>query len=245
MIGNVKVISLDRSIERKNEFIKNNSAIKYEFVSAVDGQLLTSQDISKAEHFINPLPFPSRGAYGVALSHLKLWNEAIEAGVSVTVAEDDAIFRSDFHVKTEVLISELPSDWDIVLWGWNFDSILSLVAMPNISPSVMLFSQALLRQNITHFQKDRSIIHTFKLDKCFGLPCYTISPTGAKKFKQLCFPLKNFELFFPVLNRKIPNTGIDIAMNRIYSTTNSYVSFPPLVVTKNEHEISTIQKIHR
>lgn len=54
--------------------------------------------------------------------------------------------------------------------------------------------------------------------------------------------MRNFELFFPVLNRKIPNTGIDVAMNKIYSATNSYVSFPPLVVTKNEHESSTIQQ---
>jgi len=43
------------------------------------------------------------------------------------------------------------------------------------------------------------------------------------------------------LNKKIPNTGIDIPMNRFYPETRSYVAFPPLVATKSERTISTVQ----
>jgi len=242
MLADIKVINLERSIERKNNFVKNNKGIDYEFVSAVDGQLLTDNDIYDKNKFIQPLPYFGVGAYGCALSHLKLWNTAIEHEAPITIAEDDAIFRLDFKIKADEIISQLPTDWDIILWGWNFDSILSLSAMTNISPTVILFDQDTLRSNVEYFKINKTKSYAFKLDKCFGIPAYTISSKGAEKFKKLCFPLENFELFFPVLNRKIPNTGIDIAMNRVYASTNSFVSFPPLVITKNEHEISTIQK---
>jgi hypothetical protein len=49
-------------------------------------------------------------------------------------------------------------------------------------------------------------------------------------------------IFFPGINRYIPNVGIDVAMNAAYPIMKSYVSFPPLVITKNERHRSTIQK---
>lgn len=242
MMNKVKVINLERSLERRTEFIKINEGLNFEFVNGVDGNLLSEGDLNNNQNFIPPLPFPSRGAYGVALSHLKLWELAINNKTSLTIAEDDAVFRADFQSKSLEVMSQLPADWDIILWGWNFDSILSIAAMPHISPSVILFNQDELRRNVNNFRGGKGQPHPFKLDKCFGIPAYTISPKGAGVFKSMCFPMRNFELFFPVLNRKIPNTGIDVAMNKIYSATNSYVSFPPLVVTKNEHESSTIQQ---
>jgi len=214
----IQVISLQRSLQRKKDFIKNNFGLDYEFFAAVDGKSLKNDELNNNRHFVNPLPFPSLGAYGVALSHLKLWNKAIQNNKSVTIAEDDAIFRFDFKEKSSRINS-----------------------MGGISPSVMVFSQEQLRNNIDNFKSNNSEVYPFKLDKCFGIPAYTISPKGAEIFKAQCFPMKNFELFFPLLNRKIQNTGIDIAMNSIYGKSKSYVSFPPLAVTKNEHEISTIQ----
>jgi len=245
MSKKVKVISLERSIERRNLFKNNNPYLDYEFINGIDGKLLKNDDIYNLSNFINPLPFPSMGAYGAALSHLSLWDRAIEEKAPITIAEDDAIFRYDFHLRSEEIILQLPVDWDIVLWGWNFDSILSLLSMMSFSPAVVLFNQDMIRNNIDKFKLEKTNSYPLRLDKCFGIPAYTISPKGAGLFKSLCFPLKNFELFFPVLNKNIPNTGIDIAMNKVYSTTASFVSFPPLAITKNEHNISTIQNINK
>ena len=139
------------------------------------------------------------------------------------------------------MLESISSTWDIILWGWNFDSILSLNVMHDVSPAVMLFNQEQMRSAITPFQQDKTSPHLLPLDKCFGIPAYTISPQGALALKKNCFPLKNFSLFFPVLNRSLPNKGIDIAMNKNYKQLNAYVSFPPMVVTKNDHTISTIQ----
>jgi glycosyl transferase, family 25 len=238
----IRVINLERSVDRKREFIQNNAGLAHEFFPAVDGKLLTERQIGDERLFIKPLPFPSIGAYGVALSHLALWERVIEANQPMTIAEDDAIFRSDFASESGKVLSQLPESWDIILWGWNFDSILCVTAIANVSPVVMLFNQNSLREQTDSFRKLTLPSHLLKLDKCFGIPAYTISPAGAKKFKAQCFPMKNFELYFPILNRKIPNTGIDVAMNRIYSSTESFVAFPPLAITKNDHGVSTIQK---
>ena len=235
----INVISLERSVRRREVFSQLNGHIEFEYFNAVDGSAITRQMIESSKLFQDSLPYSS-GAYGCALSHLALWDKAINEDCVVTVAEDDAVFRFDFVAQSSRIIHEMPSDWDIILWGWNFDSILSISVMPGVSPVVAVFNQDQFRVSVDNFQNLEQNACTFRLDKCLGMPAYSISPVGASKFKSLCFPLANFNLYFPLLNRSLPNKGIDIAMNRVYKTTNSYCSFPPLVITKNEHSHSTI-----
>jgi GR25 family glycosyltransferase involved in LPS biosynthesis len=236
-----KVISLRRSTHRREIFTKINEGIDFEFYDGIDGEKLKENEINNPEHFINPLNFPSLGAYGCALSHLNLWNEVIETNTAMTIIEDDVTLRDDFETQPDNVINLLPKDWDFILWGWNFDSILSLNDLNNVSPTVMLFNQDLLRKNIVSFKKSKVNNYPLHLDKCFGIPAYSISPNGAKKFKNLCFPMTNFDVFFPFLNKQISNTGIDIAMNKVYGSINSFVCFPPLAITENFHEKNTIQ----
>jgi GR25 family glycosyltransferase involved in LPS biosynthesis len=191
--------------------------------------------------FKAPLPFPSAGAYGCAVSHLRLWERAMESGQAVTVAEDDAIFRHDFRSRSAEVLAQVSSGWDFVLWGWNFDSILSVSPMPGVSRVVMLFDQSELRAGLETFQRTAGASFALPLDKCFGIPAYTISPEGARRFREHCFPMANFQVYFPGLNKNIENTGVDIAMNRIYPATRSFVAFPPLVATMNDRARSTIQ----
>jgi len=46
-------------------------------------------------------------------------------------------------------------------------------------------------------------------------------------------------VFFPALNRTLPNFDISVTMSNAYPRTNSFVSFPPVVITKNERDKST------
>jgi hypothetical protein len=47
-------------------------------------------------------------------------------------------------------------------------------------------------------------------------------------------------VFVPVVNHACRNTGIDVAMMRIYPEIGAYVSLPPLAVTPNINEESLI-----
>lgn len=236
----VKVISLARSLDRRRMFSELNAHIDFEFVDAVDGAQVMPEVDHSPDLFEAGLRY-NAGAIGCAMSHLALWQEAAYGDHPVTIVEDDAILRRDFHEQAARAIAGLPDDWDVVVWAWNFDSILSLNVMPEVSQAVVLFDQARMRESIGNFQAMATAPSLLPLDKCFGTPAYSISPAGARRFMAECFPLKNFQLFFPVLNRTLPNNGIDIAMNRIYGATRSFCSMPPLAVTRNEHAASTIQ----
>jgi glycosyl transferase family 25 len=236
----IKVISLERSTERRAAFKEQNRHIDFEFFNAVDGSLVANRTADFPELFNPGLPY-SAGAYGCALSHLALWQQATDSGNAVTILEDDAIVRFDFAQQSARILADAPPDWDLIVWAWNFDSVLSLNLMPGVSHTTMLFDQQQLRTAIDAFQQQADAPRLFGLDKCFGTPAYSISPRGAAKFIANCFPLANFDVFFPVLNGRFPNNGIDIAMNRIYSSTNSFCSLPPLAVTKNEAARSTVQ----
>jgi hypothetical protein len=70
---------------------------------------------------------------------------------NLTIAEDDAVFRADFEHEANRVIASLSPDWDMILWGWNFDSILGLEFMANVSPAFMRFDQDQMRQGIDFF----------------------------------------------------------------------------------------------
>jgi len=240
----IKVISLERSAERRQAFARHNPHLPFEFVPAVDGRAMSPEEVAKTGLFAPGLNY-TPGAHGCALSHLRLWDECIASQTPMTIAEDDAIFRHDFLAQAESALARLPQDWDIVMWGWNLDFVLSLVFMPGVSSSITRFEQDRMREAIPRFQAMSDPPTLLRLDKCWGTCAYAISPTGAARFKAGCFPLKPFDLAVPVTGQVLHNTGIDSAMNRLYADMQAYVSFPPLVVTENDHTISTVQHVRR
>ena len=73
------------------------------------------------------------GAVGLALSHFNLWDSAIASGEMVTIAEDDAIFNRNFDSLAEAVIKTLPADWNMIVWGFNFDLFLCFDILPGVS----------------------------------------------------------------------------------------------------------------
>ena len=236
----VRVISLVRSVERREAFRRRNGHLDFEFFDAVDGNTLSLAKLN-ARGLFEPGLIYSVGAYGAALSNLAQWDEIIASGQARTVAEDDAVFRHDFHCQQEQLLKSLPPDWDIVLWGWNFDAIVAFSPMPGMAPMGLWNDQEQLRGALDRFQAVTVPPQLLRLDRCFGLPCYSMSPVGARKFKAGCFPLRNCLVYFPVHKRSFSNSGIDIATNGLYSDASAFISLPPLVATANDHSISTVQ----
>ncbi|HSW16021.1 MAG TPA: glycosyltransferase family 25 protein [Ramlibacter sp.] len=236
----VQVISLKRSALRRAAFAKLNEHLNYEFWDAVDGHEMSYAEFMATGLFEEGLPYTA-GAFGCALSHLRLWERAIETGQPLTIAEDDAIFRLDFHEQQARALERLSPDWDIVLWGWNFDAALSLNLMPGVSPTIVMMDHGQMVNSIENFQYADTEPSLLRLERCFGNPCYTISPAGARRFKARCFPIMRSESMFPLIAVPVPNTGIDNSMNRVFWQRQSFISLPPLVVTKNERAVSTIQ----
>jgi len=235
----IKVISLVRTPERRALFARNNPDLAYAFFDAVDGSTLTPADITASGLFQPGLNY-RLGAYGITLSHYRLWQEAAAGDTPLTVAEDDAVFRADFTDRQAELLATLPDGWDYVAWGFNFDSVLTM-RLPFGMPAIMSFSRNHVAGVLQNFRSGTTPCNLCRLEVCFGLPAYTISPGGARRFLKELFPLRNYSRTFPLLPKPMANEGIDMAMNQLYAGGGCHVSFPPLVATPNDIAASTIQ----
>jgi glycosyl transferase family 25 len=207
----IVVINLDRSPDRLRRFRETNSHVDFVRFSAVDAATL-GQD----------------AVYGCAMSHLTLWRHAISKGEPLTICEDDAIFSHFFEGDAERILAMLPRGWDIILWGWNYDTTLHFYMGPSEFPSLcsVQFDEDQLNLTADQFQGSAMCPPAFRLTGAYGTVCYTISPAGAEKLLENCVAL-----FAP----------LDVMLNEVYARINSFVSFPPLVITKNEHSSSTVQ----
>jgi GR25 family glycosyltransferase involved in LPS biosynthesis len=239
----VHVINLERTKERYAEFVAKNPHLgSVDRVPAVDGCTITVAQLIEKGIFSQDAPGYSNGAIGCALSHLSLWQKALQAGCAVTVAEDDAIFNQGFDAEAQAALQGLPDDWDIVLWGWNFDSILLFDFLEGVSPCLGMFSEPQLRSNMAQFGQMQIKPTLYRLKRAFGTLAYTISSRGAQKLAQHCLPIRKLEVFCPGLNRAVPNFGIDVMMNSLYADIDAYVSFPPLAASSNDKTTSTVNR---
>jgi glycosyl transferase, family 25 len=237
----LRVISLSDARGRRDTFRTNNPDLDFAFVDAVDGRALPDDAIAASGLFAPGLPY-TRGAIGVAMTTHRLWTEIAAGDALVTIAEDDAIFRPDFNDVLTQFLRVQPDRLDFIAWGYNFDSILRGTLFNDRTPVTMQFDAAALTQAVDDFRIDRGPALMMNLLEFYGICAYTISPAGARFLLDRCFPLQPETLFSHGLGRPIANYGIDVAMNKFYGAMRSVAAFPPLAVTMNARETSTIQQ---
>ena len=243
MAGQIKkfVISLKRTPRRLEQFYASNE--RYNDIApieAIDGDNLTIEDLARNKLVSGAIEY-KRGAIGCALSHRQLWLHAATNNTPVTVCEDDAELHDYFDDESQKLTDLADKDWDFILWGWNFRSILFAQSFPMLSPFLIRGSEDELRKNKLQYKKGATRSTLLVLRATYGIPCYSISAVGAQKFLAHCFPLRPIDFVIPELDMRVENNGIDCAMNSIYfPRSKSYVCFPPLALTDNDKSISTI-----
>jgi len=209
-------------------------------VEAVDGTTIQRPDLIRDGIAADALPHYSPGALGVALSHRGIWQDCVRSGSPCTVAEDDAVFNLHFEQKAAGMIASLPPNWDLILWGWNFDSPLEVDVLPGMSRSAMFFRGTTLGSNVHKFQSLRHETVALRLLGAFGIVGYSASVNGAQTLLDKCFPLREEGIPIPSLQQTNWNTGLDVVLNKLYPTLHAYVCVPPLVWTENDKTTSDI-----
>lgn len=234
----VHVINLDRDPERLARFHRLNAHLPEVIrLPAVDGSTLDRRELEANGYILAGLRY-SNGSLGCALSHIALWRQAIREQKPITVAEDDAVFAPDFITASGALLGMLPADWDIVLWGWNFDALLWVEIPEGVSACRIEFNQNHLRENIEVFRTRKYGHAPLRLRHAFGNLCYSVSPAGARTLLDNCLPLGDPLVKFPGYGVVIENKTFDSTMNRIYPQLKAYACMPPLAVSENRHETS-------
>jgi glycosyl transferase, family 25 len=229
------LINLDRAADRLREFAAVNARLSgFIRFPAVDGSGLDPAALTRSG-IIDPgvLDTYTAARLGGALSHLALWEQAIESGEALTICEDDAILHADFAAHSARLLRQLPADWDIILWGWNFNAALDMDFLPGVSPCLVLCEQDVLRTGAPRFQHQAISPQPFRVRQALGIPCYSISPKGARLLREFCLPLRPIRLRLPG-RRLLRNVGLDCMMAGLYPEIAAFVSFPPVAITKNQ-----------
>ena len=146
-----------------------------------------------------------------------------------TIIEDDAVFCKNFEEEHKRLLKTLPETWDIILWGYNCRKPIVYEQRSDLYCATE-FDQTLLQEKV-HLWTERHVTgNLFKVIRVLGLFCYSISPKGAKKFLEFCFPLRAVS--------GVWSEGIDIPMAALYPEMEAYICTPPLVV--HDGDISQI-----
>src|SRR5882724_6508404 len=129
------VINLKRQQEKLQAFLERNksSGIDFQPFEAVDGTQCNVFDLIDGKTVAKGAVRYTPGAIGAALSHLALWRRCAEQNRHLVIFEDDAVVRNDIKARLSALAGQ-GDDWDIILLGYNTDSVLEL----NIAPEIDL-----------------------------------------------------------------------------------------------------------
>jgi GR25 family glycosyltransferase involved in LPS biosynthesis len=234
------VINLDRQPEKFERFQARNAGcgIAFERFSASNGLELTDLEVMTLR-LVAPGSKFTRGAVGGAASLLRILNWIAGQNEPALVFEDDCTIRHDILARLEALLPSLPS-WDLLVLGYNTDSVLDLELAQGMK-SMMIFRPLHPDdQSDAAFQRANSQVAAFRLNCCFGPAGSLISPAGAKRLLELCFPMDNRRVQIEALgNRMLPTIGLDGMANSVYRFMQAYACFAPLVVPRNNNATST------
>lgn len=237
------VISLLRTPDRLAWFQRNNptTADGFGTMEGIDGQELLDTLARSRLISANALQGWTPGALGVALSHLRCWQQCLRQGQPMVIAEDDVVLAPHWQAELHELRTTLGKRWDLVLMGWNYNSVLHCTDDTGME-SLQLFEPAYpdLPQIRSILQSNRPR-QLQRLQHAFGLPAYLISPRGAARLLAEVAPLRSVPL---KIGRGVPmveTSGVDGLMNLFYGRMDSWVVNPPLAVALNNPNTSLTQ----
>jgi len=119
LVDKVYVINLDKDVERLRtvDSALRKQGILYERVSATVGKKVAND--LRLTHLCNA--FCTDGIKGCALSHHRIWEDALRNGYSrILVFEDDALIPDDFDKKVREIMGKLPESYDILFLGCQY-----------------------------------------------------------------------------------------------------------------------------
>ena len=235
----VCAIHLPQAQERKRRFLELNQieGVRFVFVDGVDGRQLDLQELIRQNLMRPGTTRFTFSTVGGGLAHRATWLQAVALGAPIVVCEDDAVFRKDFRRQFEACRKAVPDDWDLILLGYNFDSVLDAELIPGVECLRARFLKRPLGEpELRRFQEATNPISMLPLRNAFGLPAYAISPDGARHLLSNVFPIHNRPVPVPALSRTIVSFSIDATMNGFYKDMAAYVCVPPLVVSPNQKD---------
>jgi GR25 family glycosyltransferase involved in LPS biosynthesis len=225
----IHLLNLDHSTERLRSFRERNAHLGAVIrVSALDGRTLDREQLISAGYIREDLEYPA-GTLGCAMSHVRLWEHAVFRGEGLTILEDDAVTAHRFREGAAQVLSLLPDDWDIVVWGYHLNPLfvwvdfgMTKVRLEGYGPATYV--------GWREFQATEGPFAPIRLRHCFGTHGYSISGKGARTILASLLPLHGGFVTFGEAGVTMKNDGIDVALCALYPTLKAYICVPQLVI---------------
>ena len=233
------VISLRRTPQRLAWFLSTNTTAntQYEWVAGIDG--LEIQDCLRNSRLVSSQALENwtPGSIGSALSHLYCWQKCLSLNEPILVLEDDAVLAPDWAKQIKYLAQQ-QLDWDLLLLGWNYNSVLQSRCEAGIE-TIRLFEPAFPSHEQIQAVFDLNREHQLERLICtFGLPGYLISPQGAKTLLNKLPPLHSNMLPMTSGIPATKPTTLDGMLNHFYPRIKAWVVNPPLAIALNDPNTS-------
>ncbi len=235
------VLNLAKRADRRAQFLAWNErpGIEIEFVDAVVGADLDRDQLQRDGLIDGPCDTFTLGALGNALSHRALWQKIAAGHDPVFVCEDDACLRGDFAKQAPALVEQLPPGWDALFFGYNINALVA-VATPDGLGSLLSFDGR-AKDDPKYFDNfaalhgpQPTVLPCFQF---WGTLCYVISPKGAARLLEFCFPLQNStHINMYGQNRRVQCYSLDSVLNVVLQRkpVSAFCAFPLLAATAND-----------
>lgn len=207
-----------------------SKGIEWSHFDAIDGNELNDEEINREVGSLCQT-FCTKGIIGCALSHKRIWQKVINENLNnAIIMEDDIVISDNYENILMDAMSQLPSDWDILLLGCG-----GLCNKDNKSTDVSSFIFGLIQpyknNNVTNKAKAKNGTDTsiFIPELPTGFYCYAVSKKGCKKLLTIIDKI-HYHIDYQVANEfdKINIYAVDpkiVKLKRTKSTINQ-LNFP-------------------
>lgn len=235
------VISLSHRPERLQRFLGWNARhdLDFQVATAVDGRnvdraALVAEGILDPEHS----QFTD-GALGNALSHRGQWLDCIADGQPRLICEDDACLRGDIGRQMPLLERAL-AGVDLLFLGYNTDAPLALLLPDGLATETYFGVQPAAHDRFAVFAANGSRRPHPALHRAlsvWGTIAYGVTPAGARRLLQACFPLSSAcSVRQHTLRRQVRVAALDGMINWGLSQDRlrAVACLPPLALSPND-----------
>ena len=125
---NIYVLSVRSAEHRRKQFEERFKGLKFSFFFGADKNSFTTKDLvekniyneelASRHHRYNKLMMP--GEIACAWSHRMIYEDMLERNFSnILIFEDDAIPNLELITQVPAILTEIPGDCEVLMWGWS------------------------------------------------------------------------------------------------------------------------------
>lgn len=235
------VITMNTDSNRFKAFAANNKHLDFEIYKGISGATVPRDRRIAAglatEELVDK-PDLTDARLGIALSHWRLWQEAIKRDSAILIMEDDVMTHPQIWDQINS-ISNL-DQMDMVFFSANTDTTMVMTS-PEGLMQVMLFNPRNPHPDWIRTTLGRTKVEDvryWRLSRAFGLCCYLVTPRGAQALSKQVFPLRCDGVFVPLINNLVMQCAVDHRMNALYDDLNVFIAMPFLAYTPHHNEFA-------